>query len=179
MTYCPTYTLCYKALCHKTHIYMFKLWKIKNPVCFKSPGNHTSLHSLISIDIISSNMNYASFKLSPVSVVCHYLYFNFYAEVLIHYAILIPPCNTFIGHGKKPTRAPKYGFSVTEENELMNVHTLLTVSLTAGTGKRGKDVWKLYNMGLRPEKSFTSAWKKPKTKYTPQIIRFNKRKMAE
>lgn len=58
---------------------------------------------------------------------------------------------------KKPTSASNYGFNVTQENELMNIHTLLTVSLTAGTGNRGKDVWKLYNMGLRPEKSFTSA----------------------
>lgn len=56
---------------------------------------------------------------------------------------------------KTPQKASKYGFYVTEENKLMNVHTLLTVSLTAGTGNRGKDVWKLYNMGLRPEKSFT------------------------
>lgn len=52
-------------------------------------------------------------------------------------------------------KAFRYGFCVTEENKLVNVHTLLTVSLTAGTGSRGRDVWKLYNMGLRPEKSFT------------------------
>lgn len=58
---------------------------------------------------------------------------------------------------KKPTMTSEYGFSVTKDNELMNVHTLLTVSLTAGTGNRGKDVWKLYNIGFRPEKSFTSA----------------------
>lgn len=58
---------------------------------------------------------------------------------------------------KHPQKASGYGFCVTEENKLVNVHTLLTVSLTAGTGNRGKDVWKLYNMGLRPEKSFTRA----------------------
>jgi len=58
---------------------------------------------------------------------------------------------------KTPTRASKYRFNVTEENEFMSVHTLLTVSLTAGTGNRGSDVWKLYNMGLRPEKSLTST----------------------
>lgn len=58
---------------------------------------------------------------------------------------------------KTPQKTPGYGFCVTEENNLVNVHTLLTVSFTAGTGNRGKDVWKLYNMGLRPEKSFTRA----------------------
>lgn len=58
---------------------------------------------------------------------------------------------------KNLTMTSEYVLSVTKKNELMNVHTLLTVSLTAGTGNRGKDVWKLYNMGLRPEKSFTSA----------------------
>lgn len=29
------------------------------------------------------------------------------------------------------------------------------MSLTAGTGRRGSDVWKLYSMGFRPEKSLT------------------------
>lgn len=38
--------------------------------------------------------------------------------------------------------------------------TLLTVSLTAGTGRRGRDVWKLYSMGFRPEKSLTIPLKK-------------------
>lgn len=56
---------------------------------------------------------------------------------------------------KTPQKASRQGLCVTEENKLVKVHTLLTVSLTAGTGNRGKDVWKLYNMGLRPEKSFT------------------------
>lgn len=55
-------------------------------------------------------------------------------------------------------------------------HTLVTVSLTAGTGNRGKDVWKLYNMGLRPEKSFTRVWRKTKSKYTLQFIMFHKGK---
>jgi hypothetical protein len=39
------------------------------------------------------------------------------------------------------------------------IPTLLTVSLTAGTGRRGRDVWKLYNMGFRPEKTLTIAWR--------------------
>lgn len=37
----------------------------------------------------------------------------------------------------------------------MHTRTFLMVSFTAGTGSRGRDVWKLYVSGLRPEKIFT------------------------
>lgn len=40
--------------------------------------------------------------------------------------------------------------------------TLFTVSFTAGTGRRGREVWKLYNMGFRPEKILTIHLKKKK-----------------
>lgn len=33
--------------------------------------------------------------------------------------------------------------------------TLLTVSLTVGTGRRGRQVWKLNSIGFRPENNFT------------------------
>lgn len=37
--------------------------------------------------------------------------------------------------------------------------TLLHVSLTAGTGRRGSEFWKLYSIGFLPENTFTNSWR--------------------